>query len=124
MNVVDSCGWLEYIAGGPGAAAFAKPIEDIKNLIVPTICIFEVVRRLIQQDRRDIVPLTIAGMRLGKVIELDESIAVNASELSVRHGLSLADSIIYATAQMNDATLWTQDSHFEGIDGVKYVEKK
>jgi len=124
MNVVDSCGWLEYIAGGPGASAFAKPIEDTKNLIVPTICIFEVVRRLIQQDRRDIVPLTIAGMRLGKVIELDESIAVNASELSVRHGLSLADSVIYSTARMNDATLWTQDSHFEGIEGVRFIPKK
>jgi len=124
MNVVDSCGWLEYIAAGPNAAAFAAPIEDTKNLIVPTVCIFEVVRRLIQQNRDEIVQFAIAGMRLGKVVELDAEIAADAARPSCRLGLSLADSIIYATARMNGATLWTQDVHFKGVEGVRFVGKQ
>ncbi len=42
MNLVDSSGWLEYLVDGPHASAFAKPLEDISNLIVPTINIYEV----------------------------------------------------------------------------------
>jgi len=36
----------------------------------------------------------------------------------------MADAIILATAQAHVATLWTQDIHFKGIDGIKYFPKK
>jgi len=42
MNLVDSCGWLEYFADGPNAGFFAPPLEDADKLIVPTICVLEV----------------------------------------------------------------------------------
>ena len=38
-------------------------------------------------------------------------------------GLPLADSIMLATAEQYDATLWTQDSDFKGVEGVQYIEK-
>ncbi len=50
MNVVDSSGWLEYFAGGRNAAFFAPAIEDLSNLIVPTLSLFEVFKRVGRQD--------------------------------------------------------------------------
>jgi predicted nucleic acid-binding protein len=38
--------------------------------------------------------------------------------------LAMADSIILATAHASDATLWTQDEHCKGIEGIKYKEKR
>ena len=35
----------------------------------------------------------------------------------------MADSMILATAQTYQATLWTQDEHFKGLGGARYLEK-
>lgn len=42
MNVIDSSGWLEYFADGKNADFFSSAIEDIENLIVPVISLYEV----------------------------------------------------------------------------------
>jgi predicted nucleic acid-binding protein len=120
MNVVDSSAWLEYVADGPNAGVFAKPIEDTARLIVPSITILEVCKRFLQQ-RGEADALKVAGvMQLGRVVDLNSALALDAAELGFRAGLALADSIIYATAQAHDATLWTQDDDFEGMPGVEY----
>jgi uncharacterized protein with PIN domain len=49
VNVVDSSAWLEYFAGGPGADAFADAIEDTGSLLVPSITVLEVFKRVLQQ---------------------------------------------------------------------------
>jgi predicted nucleic acid-binding protein len=56
-------------------------------------------------------------------VELDAALALRAAALGLRHKLPLADSIIYATAQAAAATVWTQDSDFEGLPGVKFWRK-
>ena len=62
-------------------------------------------------------------MKEGRVVELDDSLALLAAEFSYELKLPLADSIILATAREGSAILWTQDAHFKGLDGVKYIEK-
>jgi predicted nucleic acid-binding protein len=37
--------------------------------------------------------------------------------------LPMVDSIILATARAHNAILWTQDEHFNGLEGVKYIPK-
>jgi toxin FitB len=124
MNVVDSSGWLEYFVSGKNAAFFAPAIEDARHVIVPTISLFEVFKRvLIEKNRGDALE-AIAMMKEGRVVSLDESLALAAAELSYKLKLPLADSIILATARAHDATLWTQDAHFKDVEGVKYIEKK
>jgi uncharacterized protein (DUF433 family) len=49
MNVVDSSGWLEYFADEPNADFFASAIENPKELVVPTIPVYEVFKRVHQQ---------------------------------------------------------------------------
>ncbi len=123
MNVVDSSAWLEYVSDGPNAAAFAKAIEHTELLVVPSITIFEVFKRLLSQRDKNSALRVIAHMRQGKVIPLDSELAISAAQLGVITGLPLADSVILATARAYDAVLWTQDKHFDGVAGVRYFQK-
>lgn len=124
MNLVDSSGWLEYFADGPNADFFSAPIEDVNNLIAPTLCLLEVFRRILEQRGEDSALQAIALMYQGQIIDLDASIALSAAKIGVDLKLPLADSIILATARGKNAVIWTQDSDFKGIDGVKYIPAK
>ena len=120
LNVIDSSAWLEYLANGPNAAEFAPGIETVDRLVVPALVITEVLRRLDAQDRRGVIPEVLAHMRQGQVVVFDDQLAVDAAVLGRRHGLALADSIVYATALAVEGTLWTQDSDFRELPGVEY----
>lgn len=124
MNVVDSSAWLEYFADGPNAAAFAKPIESPATLIVPTVSLFEVFKRVCQQRDKEAAMRAVALMEQGRVVDLDRVTALEAARLSLAHGIPMADSIMLATAQRENAALWTQDSDFDGIQGVKYFARQ
>lgn len=123
MNVVDSSGWLEYFADGPGAAFFAPAIEATDQLLVPAVCVAEVFKRVLQQRGEDAALQAVALMRQGTIIPIDFSLALSAAKLGHELKLPLADSLILATARTHDAILYTQDSDFEGIDDVKLQRK-
>ena len=123
MNVVDSSGWLEYFTDGPNAAAFAKPIHATASLIVPSVSLFEVFKRVMTQRGEDVALEAAAMMRQGRVVPLDDALALEAARLSVEHRLPMADSIILATARAHRATLWTQDADFKDLQDVRYFTK-
>ncbi len=123
MNVVDSSGWIEYLTGAPNAASFAHAIQDTAQLIVPAIIFYEVFKILLRDDIEDIALEGMAQMSRGQVVPLNRELALAAARLSLELRLPMADSIILATAQAYDATLWTQDVDFEGIADVRYVRK-
>jgi predicted nucleic acid-binding protein len=123
MNVVDSSGWLEYFSEGKNADFFAPAIEDTESLLVPAICLYEVFKRLTQQRGLSAAQTNVGDMHEGRVIDLDSSLALSAAQISIELKLAMADSVILATARTHDATLWTQDEHFQGLGEVKYVKK-
>ncbi|MDH3207860.1 MAG: type II toxin-antitoxin system VapC family toxin [Gemmatimonadota bacterium] len=120
MNVVDSSAWLEYFADGPNAEEFASAIQDAANLIVPSITLFEVFKRIRVQRGSEIALRAVSQMRRGTVVDLDADLAVAAADLSSDLKMALADSVVLATAQAYAATVWTQDADFEGLDNVEY----
>jgi len=124
MNLVDSSGWLEFFADGPNADFFSKPILDTKKLIIPTLSMFEVFKRIAQQRSDDDALQAVAVMQQGTVVELSVPLALDAARESLNRKLPMADSIILATAQAFGATIWTQDSDFQNIEGVKFIAKK
>jgi predicted nucleic acid-binding protein len=124
MNVVDSSGWLEYFAKGRNASIFAPVLQATATLVVPTICMSEVFKRLLIQSGEEGALQAIGVMSLGMIADLSREIAVNAAHISSEFKIAMADSIILATARAYNATLWTQDAAFEGIRGVKYIEAK
>ena len=124
MNVVDSSAWLEYFADGPNAGFFAKSIEQIHTLIVPTLCLFEVFKRVAHQRNENDALRAVAVMHQGTVVDLDATLAVNAARISIEHQIPMADSVILATARAYDATLWTQDDDFKNLPKVRYRKRK
>ncbi len=121
MNLVDSCGWLEYFAAGPNADFFAPALEAPTDLVVPTISICEVFRRVAQQRGESDALRAVALMQQGSVVDLTAPIALEAARMSAALGLPMADSVMLATARSFGAALWTQDPDFHAVEGVRYV---
>jgi predicted nucleic acid-binding protein len=124
MNLVDSSGWIEYFANGKNVQFFTPPIQDLENLLVPSICIYEVFKRMALVLGEESALQAVGIMSSGTVVEMDLKIALDAAQHSLKRKLAMADSIILATAQAYEAILWTQDAHFKDIEGVEYIEKK
>jgi len=123
MNIVDSSCWLEYFAGTPVGDIVTPIIEDTENLLVPSITIYEVFKKLLLEVGEDKALFAIAHMKQGTVIGLDTDGAIFAAKTSKENKLPMADSIIYAVVQKYDAVLWTQDKHFHHLASVHYFEK-
>ena len=124
MNIVDSSGWLAYFADEPNAKHFLTPLNDTDSLVVPTVTIYEVFKVVLRESRENEALQAVVAMQKGTVVDLTASLAIAASKLSLEHNLPMADSIILATAREFDATVWTQDSDFKNVGGVKYFPKK
>jgi predicted nucleic acid-binding protein len=124
MNVVDSSCWLEYLSGSKVGEEVSSTIENIEKLIVPSITIYEVFKKLLIELDEDRALFAAAHMKQGNVIELDSDLAIYAAKIGKEFGLAMADSIIYATAKKHNAKLWTQDKHFKDMENVKYFDKR
>jgi len=123
MNLVDSSGWLEYLADGRNAKFFAPALEDTENLIVSTINIYEVFKRVHQQRGEDAALQAVALMQQVNVVDVTSPIAMDAAKLSTELKLPMADSLILATARAFGAVLWTQDTDLAGLPGVRFTKK-
>jgi len=120
MNLLDSSGWLEYFADGPNAKKYIKPLNELEDLIVPTICLYEVFKVVLRERDEDSAIQAIALMKQGKIIELTSDIALQAAKNNLDLKLPMADSIILAIAAKYEAIVWTQDADFKGKPFVKY----
>lgn len=121
MNVVDSSGWIEFFEEGPLEQVFFDVIKNRGELLVPTVCLSEVYRVV---RRRRGVPEAVAAvgfMQRFRVVDLTADIALSAGEIGSTEDLAFADSLILATSRHFRATLWTQDSDFKDMDGVRYI---
>jgi predicted nucleic acid-binding protein len=123
MNLVDSSGWLEYFADGRNAEFFAAAIEDSENLIISTINIFEVFKKVLQQRGEETALQAVALMHRAGVVDVTSPIAMDAVKLSIELKLPMADGLILATARTYGAILWTQDADFEGLPNVRFTKK-
>jgi toxin FitB len=121
LVVVDSTGWVEYFGEGPKAAAFAPYLEREDLLLLPTIVIYEVFRKLFRDRGKTIADRFLSYALRARGVALDAHIALLAARASLDRRLSMADAIIYATAQMFQAELITSDLHFKDLSGVKLI---
>ncbi len=123
MNLVDSSGWLEYFADGKNADFFAAPIEDTEHLVVSSVNIYEVFKRILQQRDEHSALQAVAIMEQGRVIDLSSELALSAAQISTEYKIPMADSMILATAKEHKALVWSQDADFEGLESVQYRPK-
>jgi predicted nucleic acid-binding protein len=121
MLLVDSSGWIEFFADGPLAAEYAHHLKDPGRIVTPTIVLYEVYKK-IKRERTEAEALTaISIMNRTKVVELTESVALLAADLSIMHGLPMADAIVYATALESGCKVITGDAHFRKLGSVVFV---
>ncbi len=121
MNIVDTSGWLEYFEGGQNAKKFSTPIKENKELVVPTICIYEISKVILRESDENHLLQALAAIQKGRIVDLTSSISTAAAKFSLKYKLPMADSIIYATAQCFNATVWTQDIDFKELPNVNYI---
>lgn len=124
MIVLDSSGWIEFFADGPYAEEFAARLRQPQNIIVPTVAIYEVYKWLKRERSEDHALDAIATMKKTVVVNLTEEVALVAADLSLLHGMAMADAMMLAFARLNHAELLTTDSDFEGVSGVTLFSKK
>jgi predicted nucleic acid-binding protein len=123
MNLVDSSGWLEYLVDGSNADAFSQPLRDTADLLVPTLCVYEVFKVALRERGDEDALRAMALMTQGVVVDLSPELAILAAKLSLEFKIPMADSIVLATARSYDAIVWTKDADFKGIKGVKYFPR-
>ncbi len=124
MKLVDSCGWLEYLADSVNASNFAGAIEDIENLLVPTICLIEVFKKILKEKDENAALMVAAQMKRGNIVPLDEYLALTAAKYGYEYSIPMADSIIFASGLKYNAEILTQDSDLKDLPNVKYFQKK
>jgi predicted nucleic acid-binding protein len=123
MNIIDTSLWIEYFAGSPLDESIIKIFSSNDKLYVPTICLYEVKKKFLNDDDAVKAVTAIDIMKKGIIINIDSETALLASDISKQHKLPMADSIIYAATILWDAELYTQDKHFENLDRVHYFSK-
>jgi predicted nucleic acid-binding protein len=123
MNVIDSSFWIEFFKGNLKGTPLSELIKKNEMLYVPAIVLYEVFKKLASETNEETAAAAVVQMRKGIVVDLDGGLAVYAAYISREYKLPMADSIIYATTLRYNATLWTQDKHFEGLSQVQYSPK-
>ena len=123
MNMVDASGWIEFFLAGPNGPQFRPIIENQADLLVTSINLYEVHRVLSRKLPKDLRDTCLNLMRRVPIIHFDDAMAIAAAELSLKHQLAMADAAMYAMAIAQQATLWTQDADYQGLQGVAYVPK-
>ena len=123
MNIVDASGWIEFFLAGTNGPKFKPVIENTSELLVSSVNMYEVHRVLSRKLPVELRDMCLEVMRRAPVIELNDERAIAASELSLKHGLAMADAAMYAIALEHKAVLWTQDADYQGLKGVKYFPK-
>ena len=123
MILVDTSAWIEWLIGSPTGEKLAGHLPDQADWLVPTIVQMELAKWLTREVGEDKADQVIAFTQVCQVVPLDTEIALAAADACRVHKLASADSIIFATARAQGATLLTCDKHFEGLPDVTLVEK-
>jgi len=123
MNIVDTSLWIEFFAGTELDKSILNAIKSKDELYVPVICLYEVRKKFVNDNDIEKADLAVEIMKIGKVIDINSEIAILASSIGKQFKLPMADSIIYATAKIYNAEIYTQDKHFENLENVHYFAK-
>jgi len=124
MNLVDSSGWIEFFNDGPYASYFLEALRDMGEVIVPTLCYYEVFAYVMRGMSDTEALQAVAFMQQAESVDLTDAIAVHAARLSAKHTIRLSPAITLATAQLHRATIWTQEACLKDFSEVKYYPNR
>ena len=123
MILVDSSGWLEFLADGPLAGQYAAHLKDLELVVTPTIVVYEVYKTMKRLRNEEDALLAAAQIGKTRIVPLTDTVALTAADVSLAHRLAMADAIVYATALIEGVKMVTSDADFAGLPGVTYLKK-
>ena len=121
MILVDSSGWIEYLAVRPLADRFAPYFEGREPMIVSAIEVYEIYKALRRDLPEERAVEAVSALGRATIVVVDASLALEAADLALAHGLALPESIVYATARRHGARLITGDADFDGLPHTEVV---
>ena len=121
--LIDTCGWIEWFIDDILADQFSPYFQQLSNIIVPTVIQYELYKWVCRERDNDTAQALIELTKQGKTIVLDTDLALKAAKLAAQYRLSVADALIYATAQLEKVELVTSDDHFSDLPNVCYFPK-
>ena len=124
MNLVDSSGWLEFFTDGPLASRYAEYLRDLEELVTPTLVVFEVYKWIKRERSEEEALIAVAQLAKTRLVPLTTTLAVMAADLSLDHGLAMADAVVYATGLSHRAPVVTSDRDFAALPEVVFVERR
>lgn len=123
MIVVDSSGWIEFLADGRYADEVANKLRKPSAVLTPTIALYEVYKWMKRERSEESALAAVAAMKKTRVVDVTEEVALTAADLSTALGLAMADSIMLAVARLHQAELLTTDGDLDGVEGVTVLPK-
>jgi predicted nucleic acid-binding protein len=120
--LVDSSGWIEFFTGGRLAERYASYLAPGSEIVTPTIVLYEVYKKIKRERGEETAVLFTGRLNATEVVPLTESIALSAADVSLRHGLGMADAIVYATGREQEAAIVTSDADLKDLPGVTYLK--
>ena len=97
-----------------------EELRSVKERMVSSLTVHEIHRIVLKREGKDVATLrsnTIQGDF--DVIDVDYKIAIKSAELRNKHQIPMADSVIAATAQIQQCPLFSDDAHFKNIENLK-----
>jgi predicted nucleic acid-binding protein len=123
MNVVDSSGWIEFFTDGPLAREYAKYLSKPSEVLVPSIVLYEVYKKIKGEKNEELALMAASTMMASRIIPLTEDLSLVAADISLSHKLAMADAIVYASASQEGVKLVTSDKDLQGLPEVIYYSK-
>ncbi|PIN89631.1 hypothetical protein COU57_05810 [Candidatus Pacearchaeota archaeon CG10_big_fil_rev_8_21_14_0_10_32_14] len=118
-KLLDSSVWIDYFYNGN----HKEIIDGDELVLLSVISIYEIRKKLSLKNSVNKVELAMKKVKeRSLIIPIDNEIAENGVEISMKHNLPMADSIIYATAQVHKGIVVTLDNHFRKLDKVIFID--
>lgn len=119
--VIDSSAWIEFCVGGPLADRYATYLTPATQIVTPTVVLYEVYKKIKRERGEEAALVIVARLAATEVVPFTQAIALLAADVSIAHGLAMADAIVYATARDQAAQLVTGDADMKALPGVVYI---
>ena len=123
MIGIDSYGWIERFTDGQKAQQYNRIIERVRadEIVTSVVVLYEVYRKVKQVKGEEAALEAVAALSQTRVVPIDQTIALEAADYSLAHGLHFADALIYATSRHFDAELHTSDQDLKELKHVSFV---
>ena len=97
-----------------------EELRLVKERMVSSLTVHEIHRINLLREGKDVTVLRSSTIKRDfKILSVDYKTAIKSAEIRTKHKMPMADSVIAATAQIYECSLFSDDDHFKEIENLK-----